>query len=125
MSGRITITAGDITAEAELNESPSARAVYDALPLTARARTWGEEIYFDTGLTLKQAEDARQDMGVGEVAYWPTGKALCVFFGPTPASGPDGAPKAAGPVNPVGRITGNATRFREVPEGAEVRVEKA
>lgn len=118
---RIQITAGDISLPAELNDSPTARQVWDALPIVGRANTWGDEIYFEIPVIARQAADARADVAVGELGYWPVGRAFCIFFGPTPVSvGP--APRAYSPVNILGRVIGDATAFRAVADGAMVRL---
>lgn len=119
MSNRITITAGSVTVEAELNDSPTAQAIRDALPITGKANTWGDEIYFEIPVRVGQEPDARQDVEVGELGYWPAGHAFCIFFGPTPVStGPK--PRAYSPVNVVGRVLGDATVFRRVGDGEKV-----
>jgi len=120
MKRRITITSGDVRAEAELNASATATAILEALPIQATANTWGKEVYFDIGVTCPQADDAKEDMTVGELGYWPVGKAFCIFFGPTPVSGRDGRPRAAGPVNPIGRVIGDATIFAAVGDGERI-----
>jgi hypothetical protein len=118
---RIQITAGSISLPAELNDTPTARQVWDALPIEGRANTWGDEIYFEIPVVARQAADARADVAVGELGYWPVGHAFCIFFGPTPASaGP--APRAYSPVNILGRVIGGATAFRAVRDGAPVRL---
>ena len=109
--------------DAELNESATARMIWDALPITGRANTWGDEIYFEIPVQTDQAPDARADVEVGELGYWPVGHAFCIFFGPTPVSSGD-APRAASPVNPLGRVLGDATAFRQVPAGTEVRLSR-
>lgn len=119
MAHRITITAGPVTMEAELNDSPTAQAIWEALPITGRANTWGDEIYFEIPVQAEQAPGARADVEVGELGYWPVGSAFCIFFGPTPASTGE-QPRAASPVNIVGRVLGDATGFRQVSSGAEV-----
>ena len=119
MSYRITITAASVTMEAELNDSPTARMIWGELPITGRASTWGDEIYFEIPVRAEQVPDARADVGVGELGYWPVGRAFCIFFGPTPVS-PGDQPRAASPVNIVGRVLGNAAAFRQVPAGATV-----
>jgi hypothetical protein len=124
VSCRITIAAGSVSMAAELNDSPTAQAVCKALPITSRAQTWGDEIYFRIPVDAAQAPDARADVAVGELGYWPVGQALCIFFGPTPASAGD-EPRAASPVNVVGRTVGDATAFREVAAGTEVVVRNA
>jgi hypothetical protein len=95
--------------------------VWHALPIEARASTWGDEIYFEIPVVARQAPDARADVAVGELGYWPVGHAFCIFFGPTPASdGP--TPRAYSPVNVLGRVIGDATAFRRVRDGAAVRI---
>jgi hypothetical protein len=124
MSNRITIMAGSVTMEAELNDSPTAQAIWEALPIIGRANTWGDEIYFEIPVRAAQEPGARADVGVGELGYWPVGSAFCIFFGPTPASTGD-KPRAASPVNVVGRVLGDATEFRRVPGGANVTLGRA
>lgn len=124
MSYRITITAGSVTMEAELNDSPTARLIWEALPINGRANIWGDEIYFDIPVRAEQAPDARADVEVGELGYWPVGSAFCIFFGPTPVSSGD-RPRAASPVNVVGCVLGDATAFRKVGAGATVTLSKA
>ena len=124
MSHRITIAAGSVALGAELNDGPTAQAIWEALPITGRANTWGDEIYFTIPVQAEQEPDARADVGVGELGYWPAGSAFCIFFGPTPASdGPE--PRAASPVNILGRVLGDATEFRQVRTGEKVTLSKA
>jgi hypothetical protein len=119
----IRITAANISLEAELNSSPTARQVWEALPIEGRANTWGDEIYFEIPVSAAQALDARADVAVGELGYWPVGRAFCIFFGPTPVS--IGAePRAYSPVNILGRVLGDATRFRAVQDGDAVAIER-
>lgn len=119
---RIRITAGDIEAFAVLNDGPTADRIWDALPLEARARRWGEEIYFRVPVDCPPEPSAREEMAVGEIAYWPPGSAFCIFFGPTPAS-TGSQPRAASPVTPLGRVERDAA-FASVPPGAPVRLER-
>jgi hypothetical protein len=121
---KIAIRAGSVRAEAELNESATAQQVWEALPIDGRANTWGDEIYFEIPVTAEQAPDARAEVEVGELGYWPVGRAFCIFFGPTPASRGN-EPRAYSPVNVLGRISGDATVFRSVRSGAAVRIERA
>ncbi len=120
MGQTITISAGSVVLEAELNDSASARAICQALPIEGSVNTWGQEIYFATPVDCPPADDARSDMEVGEVAYWPPGKAVCVFFGPTPASGKDGRPRAASEVNPIGTVRGDVTALASIADGQQV-----
>lgn len=119
---KIKITAGDVSQEAELRDTRTARRLWESLPITGRAQRWGEEIYFSIPLDAPQEHDARDQMAVGELAYWPPGRAFCIFFGPTPASDGD-VPVAASPVNVLGRIVGDAKEFAKVKDGAKVTIE--
>jgi hypothetical protein len=118
---QIVITAGDVTLRAQLDDNSTARLVWDALPIDGRANVWGDEIYFGIPVEAALEPDARAEVAVGELAYWPAGRAFCVFFGPTPAS-VDDEPRAASPVNILGRVLGDATRLRGVEQGASVRI---
>jgi hypothetical protein len=121
---RITISAGTVKLSAELNEAPTARQIWSALPIEGHASTWGDEIYFDIPVVAEQESDARADVEVGELGYWPVGHAFCIFFGPTPASSGD-QPRAASPVNILGRVLGDAKQFRAVRSGETVRITRA
>ncbi len=124
MTGKkIIITAGDVTLDAELDQSETAQRIFDALPLEGRANVWGEEIYFEIPLQLEMETDARADVEVGDLGYWPTGTAFCIFFGPTPVSTGD-QPRAYSPVNVFGRVIGDAKQLLAVAGGAAVRVEQ-
>jgi hypothetical protein len=120
---KIRISAGKVTAEAVLNGSKTAAAVWDALPLSFPGETWGDEIYF--GIPVKaKPEDAREVVDDGDLGYWPPGSAFCIFFGPTPASrGSEIRP--ASPVNVFGRVLGDPTVFKTVRSGTTIRVERA
>ncbi len=122
MSKRIRINAGGVTAAATLAENGTAQALWDALPIEARASTWGDEIYF--GIPVhRDEEDAQAVVEMGDLGYWPPGNAFCIFFGPTPASHGDEI-RPASPVNVVGRVEGDATVFKRVPSGARVILER-
>jgi hypothetical protein len=118
----IRISAASVALIAELNDSPTAQAIWEALPLESTAQRWGDEIYFGIPVESKQEPQARSDMAVGDIAYWPPGNAFCIFFGPTPASRGK-QPRAASPVNPVGHIVGDATQFRAVRDDSKIRIE--
>jgi uncharacterized protein len=119
----IRITAGAVAAEARLNESSTATAIWNALPIEARAETWGDEIYFDIGVDA-DLESPREVVEAGDLGYWPPGQAFCIFFGPTPASrGAEIRPASA--VNIVGSVTGDAKTFKKVRAGTRIRIEKA
>lgn len=120
---RIRITAGDREVTAALNDSKTADAVWEALPIESSGSTWGDEIYFRTPLQI-EAENAQEVVDMGEVGYWPPGQALCLFFGPTPASQGDEI-RPASAVNVLGMIEGDATVLKQVRSGARVKVERA
>jgi uncharacterized protein len=122
MERAIRITAGSASAAARLNDSKTAQAIWDALPIEAKGETWGDEIYFGIGLTAVP-EAPREVVDVGDLAYWPPGRAFCIFFGPTPASHDDEC-RPASPVNVVGRIVGDARVFKPVRSGTRVRIER-
>jgi hypothetical protein len=117
----IRISAGPVSAIAELADTSTTQAILDALPITGRASTWGDEVYFAIPINADE-EDARAVVEAGDLAYWPPGSALCIFFGPTPAShGSEIRP--ASPVNIVGRVHGDAAVFGQVRDGMPVHVE--
>ncbi len=104
MAVRIVIEGKGCALEAELSDAPAARMIANALPLSASMSRWGDEYYGSVGLDVPEDSTGKVIMSVGEIAYWPPGKALCIFFGPTPAS-TDERPTAASAVLPVGRVT--------------------
>jgi uncharacterized protein len=118
---RIKISVDDLVVTAELDDSATARAIFDSLPLEGVANVWGDEIYFDIPVQLDSEPDARAEVEVGELGYWPVGAAFCIFFGPTPIS-TDETPRAYSPVNVFGRTLENAGIFKAVPQGATVHV---
>ena len=117
----ITISAGSVSLPAEMNDSPTAQQIWDALPIQGQANRWGDEIYFDIPVAASQEVSARAEMAVGELGFWPVGNAFCIFFGPTPVS-TDERPRAYSPVNVLGRVLGDATLFRAVKDGEKVRI---
>src|SRR5438874_9288380 len=122
MARAIRITAGQISAAAELNDSATASAIWEALPIDAKAETWGDEIYF--GIPVHTETDRAQAVvALGDLGYWPPGHAFCIFFGPTPASRGDEI-RPASPVNVVGRVDGDATIFKKVRAGTRVTLER-
>ena len=119
----ILIRAGGVTVTAALNDSPAAGALWDALPITGRVQTWGDEIYFPIPVDAAEAPDAAETVDKGAVAYWPPGSALCLFWGPTPMSRGDEI-RPASAVNVIGAIDGDPTVLAAVPGGAEIVVER-
>jgi len=117
------ISSGELTLQSELNESPTAQEIWKRLPLEGRANTWGDEIYFEIPVVMDQESDARAEVEVGEIGYWPVGQAFCIFFGPTPVS-TDERPRAYSPVNVIGQVLGDATLFKLVRDGDLVRIHR-
>ena len=110
---RVKITAGKVTVFANLGDTRTAKAIAAVLPIRSSARLWGDEIYFDVPVEEAE-EDARPEVPPGGVAYWPPGKALCLFFGQTPYS----------PVNIVGELEGDPCVLSAVKSGETVSVER-
>jgi len=119
----IKITSGKLSLAIELNDTPTARKLLEKLPFDGTINTWGDEIYFETPVTANPEKEARAVVEVGDVGYWPPGQALCVFFGPTPAS-EGNEPRAASPVTVIGRVQGDARRAGQFRDGEDVRVSK-
>ena len=119
---QIRITAGDISLTATLNNSPTAQLIADALPITGRVQTWGDEIYFPIPVSASNDETAAEVVEKGAVAYWPPGNALCLFWGPTPASSGDEI-RPASAVNVCGMIDSDPTELANAPYGGEILIE--
>lgn len=121
---KIKITANGISVEARLNDSETADAIWDALPIKGSGSTWGDEIYFSIPVYLEEADNSREVVDLGDLGYWPPGNAFCIFYGRTPASvGNDIRP--ASPVNVFGHILDDPTVFRKIRGRARVSVEAA
>ncbi len=120
---RLKLLFEEIETEVELHETPCARALFEATPFEAIGHRWGEEIYFETPVSFELDETAKEVVEEGDVGFWPQGKALCLFFGPTPISGP-GEIRPASAVNIVGKIRGPLSDLKQVKDGEKVRVEK-
>jgi len=101
--------------------TPSVEALLEAIPFKSSIHRWGDEVYFDAPFHCDIEADARARMEVGDVAFWPNGDAIAVFFGPTPAS-VDEQPMAYSPCNILGRVDGPAERLKSVGEGARVEI---
>jgi hypothetical protein len=124
MPTEIVIIVSDLRVDAVLNDSTTARALAAALPFEGEAQLWGHEIYFPVPQVAADLDDnAKTVVEVGDIGYWPTGKAFCIFFGYTPSSVP-GEIRPASAVNLVGRVTGDPCCLVAVAEGAPVRVER-
>ena len=118
---RIRISAGGVSVTAQLNDTKTADAIWDALTINGRASTWGDEIYFS--IPVNQGSDNAQEVvALGDLGYWPPGSAFCIFFGRTPVSRGDEI-RPASAVNVFGHIEGDATVFKSVRDGQSVTVE--
>lgn len=118
---KILIQVDHLSVSADLKNTPTARKILAILPTEGSANVWGEEIYFDIPLQAELEPDAREEVEIGDLGYWPAGPAFCIFFGPTPVSRGD-QPRAYSPVNVFGRVVGNAKQFRNVTGGAKISV---
>jgi hypothetical protein len=119
----IVVIAKDLRLGGYLGDSPTARALAAALPLEGNAQLWGEEIYFSVPVVQELDDDAQVLVQVGDLGYWPSGRAFCIFFGLTPGSVP-GEIRPASAVNIVGRLTGDPCCLKLVEAGTPVRVER-
>ncbi|MFJ3905133.1 cyclophilin-like fold protein [Streptomyces sp. NPDC090025] len=117
---RLSWPAGHTTAT--LDETPTSTALVGALPISSTARTWGEEVYFDTPVSVPVEPGARQVVPPGTVAFWTEGDALALPYGPTPISSGD-EPKLASPCNVLGALDGDPRILATVRDGDPIRVE--
>ena len=114
MANQIKIVAGPVEMTAQMNDSNTAKKIWEALPIKSSAKRWGREVYFDIPVDMP-AEDAQAKVPSGTIAFWPDGSGFCIFFGQTPYS----------PVNVLGAVDGDANEFNRVKDGDAVRLEKA
>lgn len=111
--------------QAELLDTPTGIAIYEALPVQASVNTWGDEIYFGIPVHCQLESSAKAEVNEGDLAYWPTMPAFCIFFGPTPVSSGN-RPKAASPVNVFGKIsTLDRKELKKIHGGENVSIERA
>lgn len=118
----IKIKIGETEIEAELNQSKTATLVWEALPFEGRGQTWGQEIYFRIPVDAS-LENPKRVVEPGDIGYWPTGNAFCIFFGPTPASKGDEIVPAS-PVDVIGKVKSDLKLLRNISKPGIVRVEK-
>ncbi len=120
----ISIIIADERIPAELNDSATAKAIAETLPLESAFSTWGDEIYFPIPVK-RGSENGKSVVEMGELGYWPPGNAFCIFYGATPGSTRDHI-EPASPVNPIGRVLGDPKIFRSVAQKSRnIRLEKA
>jgi hypothetical protein len=125
MSARkIRMTLGPVVLEAELLDTPTAEAIWNALPFDSTASTWGEEVYFSTSVSVKRERDARDVVQPGELAFWVEGDSIAIGFGRTPISQGKEI-RLAARTNIWGRALGEVKQLKAVKQGAPIRVERA
>ena len=107
--------------EAELNGSGTAKDLYSALPVESEISTWGDEVYFPVPVN-RSLENPVETVDPGDIAYWPSGSAFCIFFGMTPASSP-GEIRPASAVSPLGKLLGDPADWKKASAGEAVRIE--
>ena len=120
----IQITSGDVTVEAQLYDTPTGKAIAEALPIDGTVNRWGGEIFFTIPVSVALDAASRDELEPGELGYWPTGNAFCIFFGATPASQGDEC-RAASNVNVFGRVTGDLDRLWDIKDGVNILVKES
>ncbi len=122
MAHAIKIRVGEIELDAKLNDSETASRVLAELPISSDFNTWGDEIYFQIPVSA-DPEDPQETVAVGDLGYWPPGKAFCIFYGPTPASEGDEI-RPASPVNPIGRVLGGVEALKGISRTDGILIEQ-
>jgi uncharacterized protein len=118
---RIRFDFGSLALEAQLLDTPTAKAIAAILPYEANAMTWGEEVYFDAPLQIEREADARAVVTQGEIAYWPDGPSIAIGYGRTPISRGDEC-RLASPSNVFARATSDVKALSQVRSGAKIRI---
>lgn len=121
---QLRITAGSVLLTVELLDTPTSQALWDAAPFTARAQTWGEEVYFSTPVSVDREKDARDVVVPGEIAFWTDGDAIAIGYGRTPVSRGDET-RLASPANIWGRAVEDVKIMAKVRSGEKITVERA
>jgi len=117
---KILIKTKEVEMEAELNETKTAKLIWENLPIESKINTWGEEIYFAIPVKLP-AENAVNTVSIGDIAYWPEGHCFCIFFGKTPIS-TDKEIRPASAVNLIGKLLADPKEFKKVKPGEKITI---
>jgi hypothetical protein len=120
---RIRFEMGDVLLDAELLDTPTAKAIAAKLPISAQAMIWGEEVYFEIPVKTAREKDAKAVVTPGEIAYWPDGHAIAIGFGRTPISQGDET-RLASPCNIWAKALGDVKALKSVRAGAKIEVKK-
>ncbi len=119
---KIKITVGKLELEGWLNDTKTAAKVFEKLPFTSTVNTWGDEIYFTIPVDAGP-ENAKELVELGDIAYWPPGKAMCIFFGKTPVSKGDEI-RPASAINIIGKVAGDCKVLKKVKDGEEITIRR-
>lgn len=122
MTKSIEIKIGDQSFDAELNNTNIASEIYNALPIEATGSRWGNEIYFSIPVDMGN-ERPQEEVGVGDLAYWPQGNGFCIFYGKTPASTGD-KPRPASPVTVIGKIKASPEELKDLSNIRNIKISK-
>jgi uncharacterized protein len=118
----LLIRGDEVEVKVTLKDGPTAEEIWDRLPIEGEAQLWGDEIYFPIPVSTEAEPEAREEVEVGDVGYWPPGNALCLFFGRTPASTGE-KPRAASPVTVIGKIVEGIEGCKLVRAGEKLKIE--
>tara|TARA_Y100000310_G_C19964257_1_gene482564 strand:+ start:61 stop:432 length:372 start_codon:yes stop_codon:yes gene_type:complete len=121
---KIKIKIGNVELNAELNDSETAKKIYEKLPIKGKVQRWGNEIYFEIPLHVDLDEEiANEVVELGDLGFWPEGDCFCIFFGKTPAS-EENEIRAASKVNVFGKVVKGATLLKASKDGANILIDK-
>ena len=123
MGRKIKVKVGEVEVYGELNETKTADLIWSALPIESHISRWGDEIYFPIPIQVGLEDSAQEVVELGDMGYWPSGNAFCIFFGPTPNSRGDEI-RPASPVNVFGKVIGDTKLLKTLKPGISVHAEE-